>query len=532
MKFFVLRNHTVEHLFNNYEVDYSGYDDISYINGEAEMVLWFYQLKPTNSIAQHIEEMLSYKNKIQFLFDQDNYTKSTIIFLPDLTYITNLVESDQLYHVYSELCQYVSDLSLRRKNVKYIYLQDFSNNYSMLNLIDWKFYYVSDMVIQPKLAKDFQAWFKVKFNSINLSRKKCLILDCDNTLWGGVLGEDGVDGIKLGDTYPGKSFQDFQTLILELSKQGVILALCSKNNEEDVWEAFEKNQYMVLKREHISAYRINWQNKASNIIELADELNIGLDSMVFIDDNPAEREIVLQNIPELTVPDFPSQAFQLVPFLNRVAFENFSIFKLTEEDKKKTDQYLQNAKRNVFKSNFLNMDDYLTSLEMNLQVIFANVNNIERIAQMTQKTNQFNLTTKRYTEADINNFLLEGAVVSCISIKDKFGDNGITVASILLFENPNAVIIDSFLLSCRILGRGIEKAYIYYLLNMLIDKGVKQVKAKYIPTKKNKQTENFYDQLGFKHIETLNNGEKYYELELDEKFEIKPYYNFISNESR
>lgn len=532
MDFFILRNRTVEHLFNNYQVDYSGYDDISYINEDANSVIWFYQLKPTNSIEQHKQELTSYKNKIQFLFDNDTYTKNTIIIIPDFSNAESLIESDNLLELYNDFCSYIKDLAVRKRNIKYIYLNEFCSNYSKSNLIDWKFYYVSDMVIQPKLAKDFQTWFSVKLNSLKLIRKKCLILDCDNTLWGGVLGEDGIEGIKIGDTYPGKAFQDFQASIIELSKQGIILALCSKNNEEDVWEAFDKNPYMVLKREHISAHRINWQNKASNIMELADELNIGLDSMVFIDDNPAERAIVMQHIPELVVPNFPVHAYQLIPFFNEVCTHNFSIFKLTDEDKKKTDQYLQNAKRNVFKDNFLNMDDYLTSLEMYLQVYFANSHNIERIAQMTQKTNQFNLTTRRYTETDLKNFLERDSIISCVSIKDKFGDNGITVASILLFENAETVSIDSFLLSCRILGRGIEKAYIYYLLNMLFDRGVKLVKATFIPTKKNKQTEKFYDQLGFNIVSLQPDGTKLYELVLNEKFELKPYYNFLSNESK
>jgi FkbH-like protein len=180
--------------------------------------------------------------------------------------------------------------------------------------LDWKYYYISQSLITPKLNASFNEWFERKLAAIQGKRKKCLVLDLDNTLWGGILGEDGIEGIKISDTYPGLAFRDFQESILEAANNGVILAVCSKNNEEDVLDVWEKHPYLILRQKHISAYRINWQDKATNIQELADELNIGLDSMVFIDDNPAERTRVQQTIPEVVVPDFPEHPHQMSAF--------------------------------------------------------------------------------------------------------------------------------------------------------------------------------------------------------------------------
>jgi FkbH-like protein len=351
-----------------------------------------------------------------------------------------------------------------------------------------------------------------------------LVLDLDNTLWGGILGEDGLDGIQLGNTYPGRAYYDFQIGLMQAKDSGVILTLCSKNNESDVLEYWEKHPAQVLRRNHVAAYRINWRDKATNIRELAEELNIGLDSMVFIDDNPAERERVKQELPMVSVPDFPKQPYLLPHFLKEVYQEHFQIYQLTAEDKKKTDQYIANAERKVFSQAFKNADEYLASLLMELRVFTGDEYSIPRIAQMTQKTNQFNLTTPRLTEQDLWNCLQAGAMVNCLGVKDRFGDNGITVASIISIHD-NAASIDAFLLSCRILGRDIEKAYLFFLINELQTRGIEIIEASYIPTAKNKQTEKFYESCGFSCIQD-ENGTRRYQMVLKSKIEIKPYYKF------
>lgn len=323
-----------------------------------------------------------------------------------------------------------------------------------------------------------------------------------------MLGEDGISGVKMSGDYPGNAFQYFQEALLSLSKSGVILTLCSKNNEDDVKELWEKNPFVKIRPEHIAAYRINWNNKADNIRELAKELNIGMDSMVFVDDNPTERELVRQQLPMVEVPEFPKRSYELMEFYKHLVNEYFQIYQLTTEDLSKTEQYKMNALRASEAAKFTDLTDYIKSLNIHIDIIKADEFNIPRIAQMTQKTNQFNLTTRRYSESDINNFILNGDLVYCISVKDKFGDNGITGA-IIINRKGDIAEIDTFLLSCRILGKNIEEAFIISMLEILFEKGISTVCASYIPTLKNSQVENFYERVGFALISKEDNGKKY-----------------------
>jgi FkbH-like protein len=525
MRYLVYRNHTVEHLFKKLDAYYSGYGDIMESAEEADSIIWFYF--PTLKVANEAlaEEINTYFDRLQFVIDQ-NPSKPVLVFL--LTDKLSNKWSDNDFTVQNAVNNFnnkVIQLAQERANIQFVSIKDFTDNYSKKELIDWKFYYISEMIISPKLGKAFNKWFKLKLKSLASKRKKCLVLDLDNTMWGGILGEDGVDGIQIGDTYPGNAFKAFQENVLEASKNGIILALCSKNNESDVEEAWEKNPFIVVKKEHVATYRINWQNKAANIAEIASELNIGLDSLVFIDDNPAERTIVKQTLPEVAVPDFPDHPYQMNAFFWQVMNDYFQIYTLTKEDKAKTHQYIENANRREAQKNFVDMDTFLSSLEMELEVQSANQFNINRIAQMTQKTNQFNLTTQRYIASDIQNFVDNGDLVYCLAVKDKFGDNGITVATIIELNGETAYF-NTFLLSCRILGRGIENTFMYYLLNELRAKGIKKVKAVYIPSKKNKQTLVFYERFGFEVYNTKEDGTKEYQLELEKEFSIKDYYKF------
>jgi FkbH-like protein len=372
------------------------------------------------------------------------------------------------------------------------------------------------------LAPAFKIWFERRIKTITTARKKCLVLDLDNTLWGGVLGEDGISGIKVGGDYPGNAFLYFQEALISLADNGVILTVCSKNNEADVLDAWAKNPFIKLNKKYISAYRINWNNKADNIRELACELNIGLDSMVFVDDNPTERELVRQQLPMVEVPEIPTKPYMLMSFFNQLVSDYFRAYELTEEDKHKTEQYKANAQRNALQHQFTDLSDYIRSLGIEVDVIEANEFNIPRIAQMTQKTNQFNLTTHRYTEADINQFVADGASIYCISVRDKFGDNGIT--GVIIVERNNTVAnIDSLLLSCRILGKNIEVAFVKYVLNMLLADGINTVYAKYIQTAKNHHVAEFYNKIGLKQTAETD-GTKEYQLTLCEPFTIEDYY--------
>ena len=497
MKYFIFRNHTIEPFFKALEANFSGYEDVSYIDDTADNYIWFYlsPYRTNNDVISN--EITNYANLLELVLTKINPNKPLFAFTVQTIYNINYQTTDN--PVKNSVISYnkkIRDLSEQYKNLKIIEISDFFNRYSNEQLIDWKFYYLSQMPVNPKLANDFSVWLNRQIEIIELKRKKCLVLDLDNTLWGGILGEDGIEGIKMGETYPGNCFLFFQEYLLQLHKSGIILTVCSKNNGQDVLNVWEKHPDCVLRREHFVAYRINWRNKADNIREIANELNIGLDSLVFIDDNPTERELVKQFLPQVSVPDFPKQPYLYPEFIKFLTDNYFSAYQLTNEDLVKTQQYKENAERKQFESSFVDFDSYLRSLEIELTIEPLDDINIVRFAQMTQKTNQFNLTTKRYTETDIKNLFNNGAWIYGLRVKDRFGDNGLTGLIIINCED-NVAKIDSFLLSCRILGKGIERVFIQSLLLKLKQTGVRMVKASYFRTEKNVQVENFYEQNGF-----------------------------------
>ncbi len=518
---YVFRNNTVERFFPM-DYTFSGYDDISFIPVDANGYIWFYQAPMSYSREASVEEIQGNQQKFNFVLAQIDANKTVIALTMEDTYALPFTDDD--YVVRSAIEQYNAALFEAEKahsNLKVLDYSEFTRNYPVDDLFDWKFYFISQMGINPKLTKDFQAWWNRKLESIALKRKKCIVLDLDNTLWGGVLGEEGISGIKIGGDYPGKAFAFFQKSLLQLSKVGVILTVCSKNNEADVLEAWEKNPFMVLKKEHFAAYRINWTDKATNIKELADELNLGLDSFVFIDDNPTERELIKQMLPMVSVPNFPAQPYELPVFFKQVVDDYFKVYSITEEDKKKTEQYKANAARAQAQHSFTDFGAFLESLDIQITIETANEFIIPRIAQMTQKTNQFNLTTKRYTDADVKRFLAEGWKIWCISVADRFGDNGITGCIMI-----NGDEIDTFLLSCRILGKGIEKAFIKKIMALLKESDVATVKAAFLPTAKNAQVADLYDRCGFTCTAENADGSKTYMLDLNAAdLEIEKYYH-------
>lgn len=525
MEYFIFRNFTVENLFKGFNAQYSGYGDISFIPTTSKNYIWFYLPSINMNQNEFVTEIIDFQNKFILFFQQVPEKKTVIAFT--LTSLFDVVFENGNFSLKEAIDSYnnfLIETASVNDNLKIVSLEEFQKNIGQ-PIFDWKYYYISQSLITPKLNSTFKYWFLKKIEAIRGNRKKCLVLDLDNTLWGGILGEDGIEGIKIGDSYPGLAFRDFQENILQASYNGVMITVCSKNNENDVLEAFSNHPFQLIKTNHLSGYRINWQDKVTNIQELSEELNIGLDSMVFIDDNPIERERVKQMLPMVVVPDFPDHPYLMSDFFKQIYQEYFQLYKLTNEDKNKTQQYVANSKRIDFKRAFQNVDDYLASLEMELDIMQADKFTISRISQMTQKTNQFNLTTKRYSDSDIYDFLDQSALVYCLSVRDKFGDNGVTVASIILIKDGTAYI-DSFLLSCRILGRNIESAYLDFLINLVFKKDVKTMRATYIPSDKNRQTEFFYDNNGFELLETKENGEKEYKLNIVKERQIKDYYKF------
>ncbi|MBI5643643.1 MAG: HAD-IIIC family phosphatase [Deltaproteobacteria bacterium] len=329
--------------------------------------------------------------------------------------------------------------------------------------------------------------------------KKCIVLDLDNTIWGGVAGEDGPDGIRLGHDYPGNCYREFQEGLLRLYNRGIILAINSKNNDADAMEVIENHPYMALRKRHFAGMEINWNDKAANMRSLAGFLNIGLDSMIFIDDNPAECERVKTGCPEVAVICLPDKPYLIPSVLN--SLPGIEKIMLLDEDRKKGEMYMAQNDRKRFEGAFINLDDFLSELGIELEIAAADSFTTPRLAQLTQKTNQMNMTTRRYTEGDIQGFM-DGpsSHVFSVSARDRFGDNGVIGAAILKMLDGGCVI-DTLLLSCRVIGRGIERAMVAFIADFVRGKGVQTLTAEFFPTAKNKPAEGMYERLGFSKVD-------------------------------
>jgi FkbH-like protein len=332
--------------------------------------------------------------------------------------------------------------------------------------------------------------------SLRLPSKKCVVLDCDNTLWGGTIGEDGINNIELGDEFPGTAFRDFQRLLLYWRAQGVFLTLASKNNEADVWEAFDKHSGMLLQREHISAWQINWNPKSENIVQIAKALNIGTDSLVFIDDSPMEIDYMRAARPEVScvlVPEDPADILDTMR--NLTLFDRLDV---TQEDRKRADLMRAEQQREALSSS-LSPEEFRKNLGLRIDFFLAKPEDLERITQLINKTNQFNLTTIRRSVDQVRQLANSPQHrVFGIRVSDKFGDYGLTgVVITQIQQSSRELIIDTFLLSCRVLGRGVETALLAALAEEARSGGVEQLVASFIPTAKNAPASKFLPDHGF-----------------------------------
>jgi FkbH-like protein len=398
---------------------------------------------------------------------------------------------------------------LNQSNIKLINLDKIITDIGTNNSFDARYYYSSKAPYTVSFFKNYAQAIKPLIMSSNGMAKKALIFDCDNTFWKGILGEDGIDGIDVSaETKNGVIFQEIQSIALSLSQSGVILGLCSKNNPEDVDEVLANHTDMVLRDKDITIKEVNWSDKATNLRNIAKILNIGLDSMVFVDDSHFEVNLIKEQLPEVTVLQVPEKLYEYPQMLrnNLGLFYNLSS---TVEDSNKTGIYREQIHREEVKTEFSNIDDYLASLKIIVNVFKNERSLIPRMAQMTQKTNQFNLTTKRYTEAEIENMVLSSTTdVIAFSVKDNYGDSGVTGLCIVDIDNNEDAFIDTFLMSCRVIGRNIEYVFMDYIIQYIIDKKISIIESKYKKTLKNKQVEKFYDGCSFNlmnETETIKN---------------------------
>lgn len=353
-------------------------------------------------------------------------------------------------------------------------------------------------------------------NAMKTARKKCLVLDLDNTLWGGVVGDVGIENIELSEFKEGARYKDFQKRLKELKELGILLTISSKNEESYVTDVFSKNKEMVLKNEDFIIEKINWQPKSKNIEEIAEELNIGLDSIVFVDDNPAEREEVKTRLPEVNVPEFPKDTAELEDFIMEVYKKYFYTLDQTEEDKKKTKMYLDNIKREEEKKKSSSIDEFLEKLGTKIYLWRLKPENISRAVQLIQKTNQFNLTTKRYTEQQLQDMMKNPSYEIYISrVEDKFGDNGI-VFLLIAKKEGKTVFIDSMIMSCRVMERYIEDRIISYLESYWFEQGFEEIESIYVRTERNKPVENLFERLGYE-VRSKDESGKIYRLKKENK---------------
>lgn len=331
--------------------------------------------------------------------------------------------------------------------------------------------------------------------------KKCLILDLDNTVWGGVVGDDSWENIQVGHGLGiGKAFTEFQEWVKKLKNRGIIIAVCSKNDEDKAKEPFEKNPEMVLKLDDIAVFVANWENKADNIRTIQSILNIGFDSMVFLDDNPFERNMVRENVPGVTVPELPEDPGEYLEYL--YSLNLFETASYSEGDKDRTKQYQVEAQRVTLQKSFTNEADFLKSLDMVSEVKGFDSFNTPRVAQLSQRSNQFNLRTVRYTEDEItaieNN---DDYATFSFTLADKFGDNGLICVIILKKQDKETLFVDTWFMSCRVLKRGMENFTLNTIVEYAKNNGFKYIIGEYLPTLKNKMVEEHYPRLGFTKVE-------------------------------
>lgn len=379
------------------------------------------------------------------------------------------------------------------------YLCDLS---SIQNQIGKSAFFQSSIYVNTEMVLSLDALPFVASRTVDIIEsldgkfKKCVVLDLDNTTWGGIIGDDGIENIQIGELGIGKAFSEFQYWIKKLKNRGIIIAVCSKNTESVAKEPFEKHPDMVLKMDDISVFVANWENKPDNIRYIQSILNIGFDSMVFLDDNPFERNIVRENIPQITVPELPEDPAEYLEYLYTLNL--FETVSFSGEDSERTKMYQIEAQRAKVQQKFTNEEDFLKSLDMVSNVEPFTKFNKPRVAQLSQRSNQFNLRTVRYTDIDIETISTsENHFAFTFTLEDKFGDNGLICVIILQQQDAKTAFIDTWFMSCRVLKRSMEN----FVLNTIVDfskqKGFTTLKGEYIPTAKNEMVANHYSNLGF-----------------------------------
>ena len=511
--------------YDNFLQDSSNVNNGSIIIVFQEVVNFFPNIE-SESLSWDEDKITSIINdlKNQLVLAFNNLSKSKLVIFNRFTaktFTSNSLNIEPLDKIAAGLNTFLDETSRTMKNIRVVDIDKVITKIGINESIDLTAYSMYKDLYRPKFFIEYVNLIQHLIYSVSGKVKKALILDCDNTLWKGVLGEDGIDGIEMSpETKHGLIFNHVQQTVLSLAKKGILICLCSKNNPEDVNELIKNHSDFIIPDEVITLKKVNWQDKASNIGEIASELNIGTDSFVFIDDSDFEVNLVREKLPEVETFQVPKNLYDYSAMMKNVA-NYFYRNEVTKEDLNKSQDYKNQAKRSEGKTSFSNIEDYIKSLEIKVDIHVNEISHLQRMEQMAQKTNQFNFTTIRHTENEISAFINSPhSTTYSISVQDKFGDSGITGLIITKTDDSRkTATLVTFLMSCRVIGRNIEYAFLQQALEDLREKGIETLHLEYIPTKKNILVKDFYETLGLKAKEK-ENGEKSYKLNI-KKFSNK-----------
>ena len=465
------------------------------------------------ALEKQISQAMSFAKKFQ-----ENYGAVTMFntvvasndsYISDVDLTTNKSERSVLTHYNSRLAEATASSDH--------FIFDLARLAESIGISQWgntNYWHLAKMPFDPSCTSVFCDRFASLLAAYRGKSRRLLVLDCDNTLWGGVIGDDGIDGIKIGQgSAGGEAFVDIQRMALRLRERGIVLAVSSKNTEEVALKVFREHPDMLLRENHIAAFRINWIDKAANIEEIAKTLDLGLQSFVFLDDNPAERERVRKALPEVAVPEVGSNPADYPSILAQAGYFNTTFF--SAEDQKRADMYVANAKRGEVMNALGDFDKYLESLDMKISLRPFDTIGRPRITQLIAKSNQFNLTTMRLTNSEVESCEVDKDVYDLqIRLQDRFGDNGM-VSVVMAQKAPQSWTINMWLMSCRVLVRRVEEYVLANLVKAALSHGAKTLIGKYIPTDRNGIVADHYEKLGFFKIKTLVSGEETWQLNLE-----------------
>ena len=523
--FLMPKNKAWKSLEQNFQLNYSEYGDISgaLFNANDDevilVVIFFEDIVSNNRI-----DLKLLPEKFSALFNSihrrcANSNKPTVISWGKV-YNTNPIKLAKKNTEEINILNWFNDqFQQMLKMYKLLYFLDLNQIYSIKgyeNIYDDRNWYFAHSRVSSLGISLLANYVNSILKRHSKASSKVLVLDCDNTIWGGVIGEDGIDGILLGQDGIGKAFIDFQREIKKLVDEGVILVLASKNNDAEVWNVFDNHPSMVLKKSNIVSWRINWLEKSENIKSIASELDLGLDSFVFWDDNPVERDKVRSTLPQVSTVEMPVDVYMWPRFIQNL--ESFAKFDITNDDRKKTDQYHRRAKFINDSSNRSDIFNYLK--EINLCPVAINLNDalLGRAVQLCAKTNQYNLRNIRHSADDLLNIKsLNNDFCFLISLSDTYGDHGVVALVCLRKLDNNLLFLDTFLMSCRVLGRYLEAWILKEIVSRAKKYGFEYVVGELISTERNIVAKDFFINYGFSKVDK---GSEFYERIIQSKLTI------------